>query len=281
MKFLKDIIAPLFFFTIFFPIPVLAVSFVDVGNDISTVFGTTIAPTLTIAGTDTELVCFIRMGKGGGGESVVSANWNTSESLTQLTTITASPDTNEVQEVWFLTSPSSGTHSVNIVSTATTRLMGQCIAYENVNPITPLGTYGNDTASSNTATKTITTTYDNSLVIGSVAIDNNPTPDGGQTERNENDDGGGSGTWQNLSELQTTTAGNYTLTWSATSAQWIVSVLELHDDGLGGGGGGGATTTATSTPLTYDENIFLFCVILFFISLMAWGVIFSPRRVLH
>lgn len=39
-----------------------------------------------------------------------------------------------------------------------------------------------------------------------------------------------------------------------------------------GGGGGG---TATSTPLTYEEDIYLYCVALFFLSFPVWRVMFS------
>lgn len=40
--------------------------------------------------------------------------------------------------------------------------------------------------------------------------------------------------------------------------------------------GGGAFSPASTTPMTYQENMFVAGVLLFFVSLMGWGYIFRP-----
>jgi hypothetical protein len=43
-------------------------------------------------------------------------------------------------------------------------------------------------------------------------------------------------------------------------------------------GGGATTTMATSSAMTYEENLLFNSIIVFFISLFGWGFIFSPLR---
>lgn len=56
----------------------------------------------------------------------------------------------------------------------------------------------------------------------------------------------------------------------------------LSDTCVGGGGGGGGptgtTTMATSSPMTYEESLLIYCVIIFCVSFLAWGVLFSPTK---
>ncbi len=41
------------------------------------------------------------------------------------------------------------------------------------------------------------------------------------------------------------------------------------------GGGGGEGGTATSSPMTYHENLLIYCIIIFYLSLFGWGFMFS------
>lgn len=77
----------------------------------------------------------------------------------------------------------------------------------------------------------------------------------------------GSNTWSNSTDGGSTWAGPY-------SNGLFRMTLNL----ISTGGGSGTTTIATTTTLTADDQLFLWGVMLFFVSLIGWGVIFRPMQ---
>lgn len=66
-------------------------------------------------------------------------------------------------------------------------------------------------------------------------------------------------------------------------------VHQVHDDILcydssgnacagGGGGGGTGPMDGTTTPLTYQEDLFMYGVMLFFVSMVGWSFMFRPVK---
>ncbi len=76
-------------------------------------------------------------------------------------------------------------------------------------------------------------------------------------------------------QLITTTAGSYSLDSTSSSCTGALSLVALKPYSAGGGGGGATTTPAV---MTYYDQMFMYGVLIFFLSFLTWGSIFGFIR---
>lgn len=175
----------------------------------------TISVSMSPAGTNRLLVCGTSTQNNT--KTVVSAVFNTSESLTLLTTKDFDDGSgNQARaELWYLISPTVTTANVDITFTGATAMSVGCIAFSDVHQTTPLGTPATAGARTTTATVDVTSAAGEVVVdvmsmrVGTTGI----TEGAGQTNRVERQSGAGAG---NVTLGMSTEAGAATTTMSWT-----------------------------------------------------------------
>lgn len=149
----------------------------------------------------------------------LSATWNGSAMTQTLNVSNTTTDANVY--VWHLTNPSSGTHNLVISQSGASAVNGGGVELIGANGTG--ATNSNNQASNNAPTVTLTTANNDSLVInigtagGGDSSTTTATVTGtNQTERWQRTSGNSRDTF--VSTQTTTSAGNYTSSWSLTSS---------------------------------------------------------------
>jgi hypothetical protein len=128
-------------------------------------------------------------------------------------------------EYWDIVNPSAVTANVVATMNASTATVLGCSVYTNVNQTTPLGTFVNNAANSNTSSVTFTSsTNDLAIDVTSIRVGTTGVTEGaGQTNRVERQSGSGVG---NVTGAMSEKVGatSSTMTWTvddATSKSWV------------------------------------------------------------
>jgi hypothetical protein len=145
---------------------------------------------------------------------------------------------NEWVQIYYLVNPPTGTNTVsatfNILEAPT---VVAAMSYFGVNQSSPIGAVAgaSDTGSSNPATVNITTTVDNSVVVGGLGQhggDTDPHDHGGHVTTEHFDVASGGTTSSDSGyaggEIVTTTSGIYTFEWTGNASDdWAIACVEL------------------------------------------------------
>lgn len=187
------------------------------------------------SGTNTALVVFIGASDATEADRAISSvTWNTSESLTAGVSTDGPATSNRRAAIYYLLNPTATTANI-VVTFAGTVTSSACLAvsYQNVHQSSPIGdTDGVAAGSGTSASRTLTTTAANSLVLDAISVGLAPTPDFKRQIR-------GRETSTHLfggSEWAVTGSGtNQTVGWTFSSAESTYVALELKAAAQPGG----------------------------------------------
>lgn len=207
----------------------MAITF-DASSENSGVAVSSLTISHTVSGTDRMLWV-----EAGGNRIPTGVTWNTSEALTKLV---EEDNFGMAHSLWYLVSPSTGTHDV-VVSISTGNIYGAVASYTGVSQTFPDSeTFAESNALSvSSRTPTVTTVADNCwLVMGAVNFDSaTQTAGASTTQRNTgvvSDYGGGIYD----SNAAKSPAGSYGLTVNTSATTNIHSAVAAMKPAAGGGG---------------------------------------------
>jgi len=135
-------------------------------------------------------------------------------------------------ELWYLTAPSSGTATVTVTLSGTSKAVGGSSTYTGVAQTSPIDVNGGTTGTTNSPSQSVTVSTANSWLLSHLAISGSgqtvSSEGGGQTTRWDNVTSGASAASRNRghgSNKGPVGTGSQTMSWTlSASADWAVSM---------------------------------------------------------
>ncbi len=114
-------------------------------------------PATSITGSNLVLVAGVATYQG---ETVVGMKWNTTESLTKITSVAGAVESQtQDTELWYLKAPTTGSHKIDVTfSSAPTFAAGVAVSYTGVNQTTPIFSFNTGVNNSTSTAETLGTT---------------------------------------------------------------------------------------------------------------------------
>jgi len=230
--------------------------------------GTTDTYSHTVSGSDKILFVFIRLG--GTSDLVTSVTYN-GDGMTLVDKDIGS--NNLGTYLYYLVNPDSGTHDVTINLSSTATVLSTASSYNGANQTTQLDATGKTSGTGTIGTISLTTVADNTWIVAGF--------------------NSGAGNLDSLSDIYTRGFGDNTGiaffdsngNISPASAQ---SPTVIMDSGLYRGiyasinpstTGSGTTTATTTTEILYSDWLLVNSVIIFMLSFLTWGYLWSIFKV--
>jgi len=239
-----------------------------------TVDSTSLTFSHTVTGTDTIL--FVEAGQWQTGDAITGVTFNgTAMTLVDKQQVGS---INTYVYLYYLIAPATGTHDVVISSSGSADIRGAAASYTGAAQSgVPDATSKSSTTSGGDATGIVTTIADNSWVVMSSFHQDCSTgcTAGADTTIRK----GGTGNMGVLSDSNAavTPAGSRTLIVNGNSGStgWVAASFAPS---VAGGGGEAAAGTSTPYVSSKDEQLFIFGLFLFLVSVPFWNSVFSVTR---
>lgn len=166
-------------------------------------------------------------------------------------------------EIWYRIAPDLGTNNIVISMSAAAYISATALTINSAHQTTPIGITGTADGSSTTPSVAVTTTQVNSILIDSLATENDPTTFTAGANQSIQQSIESAATRQIATSVEgTTSTGSYTMSYTISpTGNWAISTVEIK--GVAGGGGGGGdnytvkATNADTTPNYLDDKISL------------------------
>lgn len=176
-----------------------------------------------VSGSDRLLVVKINQRGSGANRAVSSITYN-GVAMTLVRTDRAGL---ACVQTFILVNPATGTNTISVSMDGLCQFIeGGSISLTEVDTTDPLDDDNGGGTVSGSASISLTTTVDDALLIASVFITQNPTPDGSQTQAWETNIVG-AGAYSNGSYKQAGTAGSKSMDYTFTSDQWAASAIAI------------------------------------------------------
>lgn len=133
--------------------------------------------------------------------------------------------------LWYLSNPATSAHNVVVTYAASTKFGVCATSFTGCNTDSPLGVTGTNTGTSGTASCTVTSQKNNSMMVDATFVNGVPsiTVGASQTAVMNAQNAG-----DNFTELSSykaqATAGSVTMSYTFTSTSWTMAVMELRGD---------------------------------------------------
>ena len=125
-------------------------------------------------------------------------------------------------ELWYKVAPLTGANNIVVSLPSSVHLMAGATSWTGVHQTTPLGTAGNATGTSSTATVNVTT-VSGDAVVDTVSTANAVTVGASQTQRWNLSQAGFKGAGSTEDATTTTT----TMSWTFVSGDWAITAVPL------------------------------------------------------
>ena len=222
------------------PPPPSTITFDNVTTDVSTTdrSSTSFSHTIGACGCCSDgilvVVCFTR-----GDQGCTGATYDGQTMIEVVNEQTSTSSGNEWLQIYYLTNPSTGTNTVAVTfGSSDSPSIVAAMSYFGVDQASPIGAIASasTTSSSSLVTVNITTTAENSVVVGGLGHhggDTDPHAHGGDVTTEHYDVVSGTATGSDSGyaggEIATTTAGLYTFEWTGNASDdWAIGCVELR-----------------------------------------------------
>jgi hypothetical protein len=148
-----------------------------------------------------------------------------------LTFIRADNTSNIRSELWYLIAPASGTATVTVTLSGSSKAVGGSVTYANVDQTSPIDVNGGGSGTSTLPTQSVTISIENCWLVGNLAVSDTGatvTDNIGQNVRWDVKTSGGSPNIGHGSDKGSVLTGSQTMSWTLkNSADWSVSVVAI------------------------------------------------------